>query len=210
MLCSGASLSYYREDYLKFIEAHEKVSESGDDVFLMLWLKKRYPGPVRFAADPESAVRTHPSGDVLSLFRQRMRWVSKVVHFRDPETLGTAILVLALNLFLLALLLAVFVLILFPGTSWSPGPGISLMEELAMLFGILFLGKSFADLLLLVPVLRFYRKTRLLLYFLPLQMIYFMYVSLTGALGQFPFLSWKGRKVRTARGNRNLERGFHA
>ncbi|MCK4749852.1 MAG: glycosyltransferase, partial [Bacteroidales bacterium] len=37
ILCSAANLAYYKADYLEFIEQQPKVSESGDDIFLMLW-----------------------------------------------------------------------------------------------------------------------------------------------------------------------------
>ncbi len=204
VLCSAANLAYYREDYLRFIGEHKKVSESGDDVFLMLWLKRKYPGSIRFSSSPGSAVRTRPASDLPSFFRQRMRWSSKTRHFRDAGAAGTAMLVLALNLLLLALLLALLANLIFtsghgltPGGTWQPG--------LLGLFGVILLGKSLADLLLLFPVLRHYRKTRLLLYFLPLQMIYFMYVSLAGVLGQFLTLSWKGRNVRVHRRNKTVE-----
>jgi biofilm PGA synthesis N-glycosyltransferase PgaC len=209
VLCSGASLAYFREDYMNFVGEHDKVSESGDDLFLMLWLKQHHHRPVGFAASEESVVKTVPAGDLRSFFRQRMRWVSKIPYFRDAGTLATAALVLVMNLLLLALLLA-FLILSIPGISGNPGYGNGQSGNLALLFGILIAGKSLSDLMLLVPVLKHYGKSRLLLYFLPLQMIYFMYVSLTGALGQLPSISWKGRKVRTADGNRKVERGYQA
>ena len=61
ILCSGANLAYYKEDYLKFIDEQEKLSESGDDIFLMLWLKKQYPGSIRFSSSTDSAIRTLPA-----------------------------------------------------------------------------------------------------------------------------------------------------
>jgi biofilm PGA synthesis N-glycosyltransferase PgaC len=221
VLCSAANLAYYREDYLRFTGEHEKVSESGDDVFLMLWLKRKFPGSVRFSTSPGAAIRTRPVPDLPSFFRQRMRWSSKALHYHDANAVGTAMLVLALNLLLLALLTALLALLLtpplarilnsvpglVPGDTWKSGliPGVAWKPGLLRLFGVILLGKSLADLLLLVPVLRHYGKMRLLLYFLPLQMIYFMYVSLAGVLGQFLSLSWKGRKVRVHRRSKIVE-----
>jgi len=186
ILCSGANLAYYREDYLEFIAEQEKVSESGDDIFLLLWLKKRYPGSIRFSRSVGSAIRTLPSGSLSSLLTQRIRWTSKSRYYRDFDIVSTALLVFGLNALLLAILLVFLLAPVFTGI-WN--------AHLLLIFGILLFCKSFADLLILVPVLRHYHKTRLLRYFVPLEIIYLVYVSLAGLIGQFLSFSWKGRKI---------------
>ena len=60
------------------------------------------------------------------------------------------------------------------------------------------------DLLILVPVLRYYHKTRLLRYFVPLEIIYLVYVSLAGLIGQFLSFSWKGRKIEITAQNESI------
>ncbi len=196
ILCSAANLAYYRKDYLEFVEKQAKESESGDDIFLLLWLKKKYPGSVRYSVSPDSAVRTKPAGNMTSFAMQRMRWTSKSRYYRDFHMISTALLVFGLNLLMLVLLL-VFLL----------GPMLQARQDLIMLMGILFLGKSLTDLLFLSPVLGFYGKIRLLWFFLPMEIVYFMYVSLIGVTGQFFPFSWKGRKIRVIKQVKTLGKG---
>ena len=63
------------------------------------------------------------------------------------------------------------------------------------LFPVLLGARAVADLALLFPVLGYYGCRKLLWVFLPLEMIYFMYVSVTGAAGILLPFSWKGRKT---------------
>jgi cellulose synthase/poly-beta-1,6-N-acetylglucosamine synthase-like glycosyltransferase len=186
VLCNGANLAYYRENYLRFHEETELHSESGDDIFLMLWLKKKFPGSIRFSVPRNSVIRTLPSPGLSSYIMQRIRWSSKSRYYRDTGIIFTSLPVYALNALLMGILLA-FLIIFFLTGIWNPG--------LIQIFGIILVVKTIVDLVLLAPVLRYYRKTRLLLYFLPLQMIYFVYVSLVGLVGQFSYFTWKGRKI---------------
>lgn len=186
VLCNGANLAYYKEDYLRFHEETELHSESGDDIFLMLWLKKKFPGSIRFSVPRNSVIRTLPSPGLSSFIMQRIRWSSKSRYYRDIGIILTSLLVYALNALLTGILLAFLIVFLLTGI-WNPG--------LIQLSGIIFTVKTIVDLILLAPVLRYYRKSRLLIYFLPLQMIYFVYVSLVGLMGQFFYFTWKGRKI---------------
>ncbi len=202
ILCSGANLAFYREDYLEFSEEVVKASVSGDDIFLMLWLKKKYPGSAVFSASPHSAIRTRPSGNLSSFTRQRLRWTSKSPHYRDPGIIGTALVVFGMNAVLLVLLLTLLLAFL----RRNPGAG-SWNNGLLLLFGILLAGKAAADILLLLPVLKHYGKIRLLWFFLPLEIVYFMYVSLTGIAGPFLPLLWKGRNIPARQKKASLGKG---
>lgn len=189
LLCSAANLAYYRKDYLEFIRQEGKVTESGDDVFLMFWIKKQFPNPFRFAVSRETLVRTSPAVTPGDFFMQRLRWASKSRHYRDRSTILTALLVFGMNACLTILLLGGIAGSL---AGWE-GQGDWILAA-AVLLG----GKSVVDFLLLHPVLKHYGKTGLLRYFLPLEIIYFMYVSLTGLCVPFFSYRWKGRK-ETAR-----------
>jgi cellulose synthase/poly-beta-1,6-N-acetylglucosamine synthase-like glycosyltransferase len=200
VLCSGANLACYREDYLEFSAKEEKVSESGDDVFLMLWLKRRYPGSVRYSASGASVIRTRPEQDPGSLARQRLRWASKSPHYRDSGIIGTALLVFAVNTLLTAVLLTLLLALL-------PGIRLPVPSELLLLFGVLLAGKAVADLILLFPVLKYYGKTHLLRLFLPLEIVYFMYLTLTGIFGPLLPMLWKGRTIQAEQRNAFLGKG---
>lgn len=190
ILCNAANLAYYRDDYLRFVKQQVKVSESGDDIFLMLWLKKQHPGSIRFSAFPDAVVRTRPAESLRSFIMQRMRWTSKSRYYRDLHMCSTAILVFGLNALLLAVLLAAI---------WE--------GRWMFLFGILFLCKSITELFFLAPILRYYGKVRLLRYFVPLGIVYFMYVSLIGLSGQFLSFSWKGRRIPAFNKSKTIGKG---
>ena len=178
ILCSAANLAYYRDDYLKFVEQQAKVSESGDDIFLMMWLKKQNPGSIRFSANPDAVVLTLPEENIGSFIMQRIRWTSKGRYYRDFHMITTALLVFGLSTLLLLVLLAGI---------WN--------GRWILLFAVLFLTKAIVDILFLRPILRHYGKARLLRIFIPLGMVYFIYVSLIGLSGQFLSFSWKGRSI---------------
>jgi hypothetical protein len=55
--------------------------------------------------------------------------------------------------------------------------------------------KCFIDFLLLFLTASFFRKERLLLLFLPEQILYMFYVVITGLFGSLGKYEWKGRKT---------------
>jgi glycosyltransferase involved in cell wall biosynthesis len=190
ILCNAANMAYYKKDYLRFLQEGGYASESGDDVFFLLWMKKEYSSPVRFNASGDAAVRSTPERGPVSFFRQRLRWASKGMEYRDPNILSTAILIFGVNAFLLAVLIMGLPLVT-GDRHWT----------FLCAFGITLTVKSLSDLFLLTPVLRHYRKARLLRHFIPLGIIYFLYVSFTGMAGQVFRVSWKGRKMKRNRFN---------
>lgn len=187
VMCNAANLAYYRDDYIQFTREHPKRSESGDDVFLMLWLKKKFPGTIRYNGSQGSVIRTHPERTPAGFIGQRMRWASKGKYYRDAQVLVTGGIVWALNALMLVLLLAAGISPV--AGHWDPG--------LLFQFLLLYACKSLADLLILWPVLGHFGKTGLLKYFIPLEIIYFVYSSLVGAISQFTGYRWKDRKIRT-------------
>ncbi|HEC42420.1 MAG TPA: glycosyltransferase [Bacteroides sp.] len=178
ILCNAANLAYYREDYLRFTDEQVRLSESGDDIFLMLWLKKQYPSSMLFSSVHGTIVRTAPSENLLSFAMQRLRWTSKSRFYRDLHMISTALLVYGLNAMIMFLIIASF-----------------RESGLILLTCLIFLGKSITDFLILLPVTRHYGKARLLRYFIPLEIIYFVYVSLIGLFGQIFSFTWKGRRI---------------
>ncbi|MFC2081210.1 glycosyltransferase [Bacteroidota bacterium] len=190
ILCSAANLGYYRDDYLEFLNQKAKVSESGDDIFMLMWLKKQKRGSIRFSASTSTVVNTLPAESLISFLSQRIRWTSKSRYYRDFHLIISAFLVFGMNVLLLAILLAGI---------WE--------SKCILLFAILFMAKSAVDLLFLAPVLRHHGKVRLLRVFILLEIVYFVYVSLIGLFGQFLSFSWKGRKSPTFRQNKSIGKG---
>jgi cellulose synthase/poly-beta-1,6-N-acetylglucosamine synthase-like glycosyltransferase len=184
ILCNAANMAFSRTDYLHFQEESGMLTPSGDDIFLMLWIKKKYPGSVRFAASPRSVVRTIPMDTVSAFFNQRIRWTSKTRFYRDRDIIMTALVVYLVNLCLLITCIAGFL---------QPAWILPFLAVMAI--------KSITDLIFLSAVLQYYSLRKLLWLLLPIEIIYFMYVSVIGLVGQiFPY-EWKGRKIRITQEN---------
>ncbi len=179
IMCNAANLAYLKEDYLRYMKTVMQGSASGDDVFLMLWLKKMHPGSIRYMISPRAAIMTLPVSHLHAFLMQRFRWASKSRFYRDLHICSTALLVFLTN----ACLLLLFVLC-FVDASWI------------VAFLLLMIVKGMVDLSFMDKVLKYYGKRKLLLLFLPLELIYFVYVSVVGLASQLTPYSWKGRNIQ--------------
>ena len=178
IICSAANMGFERTIYLEYIRDNKSSFPiSGDDVMFMLWLKKRYFGQIGFIKSLNSVVITKPTAGIKEFINQRLRWTSKSRYYRDPAIILTASMVYLESLLLLVLLVGSF----FNG---------SMLKG----FIILFLVKCIGDLVLLLIVTRYYRNRYLLLIFLPLEIIYFIYISIIGFAGNILSFDWKGRR----------------
>lgn len=177
VMCNGANLAFSREKYLKMNDALRMNFASGDDVFLMFAFHKHYPGKMVFNKTKEGTVRTKTAGTIESFFLQRKRWVSKSKGYRDPYIIGTALIVLLMNMGLLILLLEALFL------------NVYYLKPLI----IAFLVKSIADLILLNAATAFYRRRSLLFLFPLTQVLYIFYVTVTAITGIWGTFTWKGR-----------------
>ncbi len=179
IMCNAANLAYHKEDFLHYLESGQPGSASGDDMFLMLWLKKRHPACIRYISSPGAVIRTLPCHSLYTLMMQRFRWVSKSRFYRDLHLNGTSMLVFVTNACLLLLAVLCFI-----SARWI------------MLFGIFLMAKGTVDLIFMYRVLKYFGKRKGLLLVLPLELIYFMYVSVVGIAGQIIPYTWKGRNIQ--------------
>lgn len=180
ILCNAANMGFERIKYLEYWE--EKKSDlpvSGDDVLFLLWLKKKYKDPIGFIKSRNALVETQPAGSLKEFIQQRLRWTSKSRYYRDRMIIIPALIVYITSLTLLILLAgALFSGFLIKG------------------FVFLFLLKCIIDLIFLFIVTGYYRNRYLLIIFFPLEIIYFIYISIIGLAGNLVYFSWKGRKSR--------------
>ena len=176
IMCNGTNMICYRNDYLDFFNEEKQKAVSGDDVFFLLWIKKRFPGQITFLKSPDSIIDTTPSPGPGSFIRQRLRWTSKSRFYKDPHIIFSAITVFLVNFSLLFLLCG----ILFNGAFWKP-------------FIILYSVKIVTDFIFLFFVTSYYRARRVLIYFIPIQMVYFIYVNFIAVAGNLLPVYWKGR-----------------
>ena len=178
IFCNGANMGFDRKTYLQFL--HENGSGmpvSGDDVFFLLWLKKKYPGKIGFIKSLTAQVETRPAGSIREFIHQRLRWTSKSRYYRDFMIIATSLIVYITSLSLLVLLVGSF----FSGLMMAG-------------FFRLFIVKCIADLIFLFIITGYYRNRYLLTVFFPLEIVHFIYISIIGFTGNLLAFTWKGRK----------------
>jgi cellulose synthase/poly-beta-1,6-N-acetylglucosamine synthase-like glycosyltransferase len=178
IICSAANMGFERTRYIEFVrENPANVPVSGDDVMFMLWLKKKFPGKTGFIKSLNSVVVTNPATGLKEFINQRLRWTSKSRYYRDSAIILTALAVYFESIVLLGLFVgAIFSGLLLKG------------------FLILFLSKCIADLAVFYTVTRYYNNRYLLIVFIPVEIIYFIYISIIGLAGNLVSFKWKGRR----------------
>jgi len=179
-MCNGANLAYEKEAFeaVDGFAGIDKIA-SGDDMLLMHKIYTLNPKKVMYCLSPDAIVETKPAENLKAFFNQRIRWASKALVYHDKRIFYVLMLVYLLN----ALLLAFFIYCL-------------ITTHLATAFIILILIKTMVELAFLLPVARFYKKTPLLLFFLPAQPFHILYTVIAGFLGQAGSYEWKGRKLK--------------
>ena len=181
IMCNGANLAYQKNAFMKLngYVADQKFA-SGDDMFLMMKIRKAYGSrAIRFVKSPLAIVTTKAAATLSDFANQRLRWVSKSKGYRDAGVLTTAVIVYAFSL-------SAFISLL----SWASGLSGPLVP-------LTFLSvKILADFPLMAAYSRFANRSRLMLWYVPMQFIYLFYVTLFGALGNVLVCRWKGRELK--------------
>ncbi len=181
LMGNAANMAFCRQTYLDIIDRVKgNTFASGDDMFLLQAIKKRYPGQISFVFSKDAMVVTQPAPGIREFFSQRIRWASKAPAYHDSVILLAGLSVAAFNLLLS---LGVIISALFY-TGWLP------------FMGGLWLAKAVADFPLLLSVSRFFGKERLMRWYLPLQLMYPFYVSGTLILALFSKPAWRGRPLK--------------
>jgi len=179
ILCNGANLVFSKKAYYE-VDGYKRKDYlvSGDDVFLMLKMRKKFGNKtIGFIKSYYAIVYTAPQKSLGAFLEQRVRWISKSRGYTNFEIIATSLIVYLFNYSIfMALALGM----------WS-----SLMLKTSF---VLFLVKVFADLPLYAGITAFARKNYLLWYLFPMQIFYVFYVSFMGFAGNFLSFKWKGRK----------------
>jgi len=178
IICNGANLAYSKKafDEVGGYESNQKYA-SGDDVFLLHKMKKKFPHRITFIKNYEALVKTKPQKSLLDFISQRRRWISKSSGYQDPGIIITALIIYLFNLSILVSgILSIFNPVYF------------------QMFLFALLTKLFIDFPLLAGISCFVKKKNLLLYYLPLQLVYILYVIIIGITGNIGSYTWKGRK----------------
>lgn len=179
ILNNGANLGFSKKTYLSIDNPNNESLSSGDDVFLLLKFKEKFPGRVRFLKSKKAIVYTEAQKTFAGFISQRKRWASKSTHYRDFDIVYTAITVLSVNsLLLLAMLLSM------------------LFTDLIFIFLSLFVFKSILDFVFLYKTSSFFQQKNLLKYFLPVQLANIFLIPFLAFAGLFTETKWKEKTVK--------------
>ena len=189
-MCNGANLAYTKkafEDVGGFTGIDNIAS--GDDMLLMHKIYKRWPGKVLFLKSKDAIVHTAPVSSIKEFFNQRIRWASKADKYEDKRIFTVLLLVYLVNVWLVVLpIIAVFNNIQY-----------TIFNIQCSIFGLwllLFLLKTFIELIFLYPVATFFGKQNMLWLFPLMQPLHIIYTVIAGWLGKFGSYNWKERKVK--------------
>jgi cellulose synthase/poly-beta-1,6-N-acetylglucosamine synthase-like glycosyltransferase len=180
IMCNGANLAYRKSAYENVGGFNsDKIFVSGDDMFLMMKIRKMFgPGAIRFIKTISAGVTTNSLATLSEFVNQRLRWVSKSRGYKDPWVIATSANVFAQSFFLLIALFGWLIGVIGP-----------------TLLIILFATKIIIDLPLITAICHFANRSRLMFWYLPLQLIYPLYIIGIGLLGNILSFTWKGRKL---------------
>ncbi len=182
LFSNAANMAFTREIFSQLSDPFSRETPSGDDTFLLLSVKRKYPGKIQFNTNPQAMVKTAPEKTLKKFWNQRKRWVSKSKYYGDFDILATSFIVFGANLLLITFLILMFFDPLFINY-----------------FIALFVFKFLIDAVLLFPVLFRYQRYHLLKAYLPSQLIYPFYVSVTALGGKLSGFKWKNRYYRVTR-----------
>lgn len=188
VMCNGANLAYEKEAF-KEVKGFSGIDDiaSGDDVLLMQKINKAYPSGIQFLRSKDATVYTRASPTLYSFIQQRIRWASKTKYSSENG--------LDKTIFIHVLLSATIVF------------GVCLFTIIALLFSIhypvfvylflfMFLSKCLIDFLLLFLSAPLRESKSFVAFLLPIQFLYFVYISVIGAWSILGKYQWKGRTVK--------------
>jgi len=180
ILANGANIAFTRQAYDSCGGFTGNMQfPSGDDMFLMTSIKKKFGAKaIRFLRSEAAIVYTPATLGFKAFIQQRLRWVSKSRGYTDPTLIISSILVFLTNGWMVLTGLAAIV---------NPG------------FFKLFLGlyviKMIIDLPLMLSYSRFQKSRPLIALFPLMELLNAVYTLLIGIAGNIGKYEWKGRQV---------------
>ncbi|MDR3328024.1 MAG: glycosyltransferase [Prevotellaceae bacterium] len=173
IMCNGANLAFRREVWQQAQNHLFDEELSGDDVFLLHFVKK-IKGKIMFLKAKEGFTWTFPADSCRKFLDQRKRWASKSPSYTDWQTILAAITVFLINLEIITLgIISVFI----PFIKW--------------IFIAMFCFKIIIDSVLLIPFLIFSDQKKLTPLIPLLSIIYPFYIAVVPVLGIFGKFGWK-------------------
>lgn len=174
IMAQGPNIAVRADDYRGMVNNLEEKFASGDDVFLLQSMLKSPRKKIQFLLNQDAIVSAKPAASLSQFLHQRQRWASKASGYRNWFMILTTLLIFIANLSILAALIMAL-------------SGKVPLTLFLMLFGI----KTVADLPLLAAATKFFRCTSLLWWYIPVQLLYPVYIVSAGILSQIRPVRWK-------------------
>ena len=177
-MCSAANLAFKKEVFIEMggYDNNNHIA-SGDDEYLLHKVFKMYPDEVFFLKDLRALVNTSPNSSIEQLANQRRRWVSKSTHY---ENRYITVILAAAYFFNLSILLNFILGIFYGNFLWMAFIQIAFKASIEGLF--------------LFDVLRFFKRSYLILFLLIAEPFHILYVLIIGIWANLAGYNWKGRK----------------
>lgn len=172
VMCNGANLGFRKEAVPKYPEAVKADLASGDDMFLLHYMKKKKK-KICWLKNKNGIVESRMPNRPGSFLKQRSRWAGKAVFYRDLDTIVLTLATLMGNLTLL-----VSIILLFINTSFL------------LLAVISYMLKTIPEILLLAKYLKKPGELQKLLAFIPLSLVYPLYILIIAPLSPFSSRKW--------------------
>ncbi len=175
IMLNGANLACKRKLYLQ--ADLNRNTESGDDMFLLEWVKKN-GYQIGYLKSTDAMVYTATEKSVFSLLAQKARWAAKSRHYSDKDIIQSGLLVGSINLVLL---------ILFIGSILNP--------FLSSFFLIFYIIRLVADYRILLAGSTFFVYASCVRELIIWQLIYPFYVLTVALYSILLPLKWKNRRI---------------
>jgi cellulose synthase/poly-beta-1,6-N-acetylglucosamine synthase-like glycosyltransferase len=178
IMCNGANLIYKKEIFNEINNPLLENTSSGDDMFLMINLKKLNK-KIDFLNSFDALVETKSEKSFFSFINQRIRWAGKNTKITDFDIISTGLIVYLFNVSIIILAIL----------------SIQKFELLIYFFQILFI-KTFVEFILISSFASIYKqKIRLIIFFIiqPFHILYTVFVPVLSLI--FPY-KWKNRVLK--------------
>ncbi|MAN58837.1 MAG: glycosyl transferase [Flavobacteriaceae bacterium] len=99
LLCNGANMAYLKSAFyaVNGFSENDHIA-SGDDIFLLEKMRRKFPNRVTFLNDSRAIVTTQPQSSWKRLVWQRIRWASKTKLQKNGATQLLGVISFAVNL----------------------------------------------------------------------------------------------------------------
>ncbi len=179
-MCNGANIAFEKSAYLE-VNGFDNKNEpaSGDDMFLMLKIAKKYPDKIHFLKSKSAIVYTDAKKNLSEFYQQRKRWASKGTKYNNSSVTVIAFIVYLANLFWLVNFVLAFI-----------------YQDFLVLLLILTGLRMLIEILFLYSLASFFDKKKNLLLYIPTFIFNIFYVIIIGVAGSIGTYEWKGRRVK--------------